>query len=322
MADLYLIWTIFGRMDAASRFARLADRVEGLRELLRRIPRSRLIREWSSLAFEEVVASCALAGARLDEHELRALVERGIAAGEHRFRDYTIAAGYADAARSVAAAEPRRNRPFIRTDEIVELHARATRFQPEARSGAWRTTTAETLQSGVVPPPFWLVPREIAAFVTRFAPGPRPDTSPILYVAEAHERFARIHPFEAGNGRVDRLLANLLLRRLGLPPFIVRRRDAVRYRAALARADARDLWPLALVIARSVLEGLLRLTADGELRPLASFARGPEREALYKAAQRNRLQTVRRGATILTNEAWIADYRGSRGKRGRPARTR
>ncbi len=311
---------IFDQMDASVRFARLAPQIEALRELLRRLPRSRrLLREWSSLAFEEMVASCALAGARLKEHELRALLERGIAAGEHRFRDYAIAAGYADAARLVAAGEPRRNRPLIRTDEIVELHARATRFQPEARPGAWRTTTAESLESGVVPPPFWLVPREIAAFVTRFAAGPRPEASPILYVAEAHERFARIHPLEAGNGRVGRLLANLLLRRLGLPPFIIKGRDAVRYRAALARADARDLWPLALLIARSVLDGLSRLTADVELRPLASFARGSEREALYKAAQRHRLQTVRRGATILCSEAWIAAYRGSRGRRGRPS---
>jgi hypothetical protein len=54
---------------------------------------------------------------------------------------------------------------------------------------------------------------------------------------------------------------------------------------------------------------------DDELRPVAAFAVGAERAALYKAAQRDRLQTVRRDSALLTTATWIADYRASRRER-------
>ena len=270
-------------------------------------------RESEAIAFEEIHASCRQAGALLDEHALRALTERGLALGDRPLREYLIASGYADAARFVQTAEaPRPDQPLLRQDEIVELHARATRLLPEARPGAWRVTTSGALHSGMVPPPFWLVPREIAAFVDRFGRVPPERDSPLLFVAEAHERFTRIHPFTAGNGRVARLVTNLLLRRLGYPPFVIRAAERRQYRAALAKADARDPWPLAMFLARSILAGLTRLAAASgsreALRPLAEFARASGREALYKAAQRHRLRIVRKGRSLLTTAEWVNEY--------------
>jgi Fic family protein len=219
-------------------------------------------RESEAIAFEEIHASCRQAGALLDEHALRALIERGVALGDRPLREYLIASGYADAARFVQTAEaPRPNQSLLSQEEIVELHARATRLLPEARPGAWRVTTSGALHSGMVPPPFWLVPREIAAFVDRFGRVPPERDSPLLFVAEAHERFTRIHPFTAGNGRAARLVTNLLLRRLGYPPLLIGDAERRRYRAALAKADARDPWPLAMFLARSILAGLTRLAA-------------------------------------------------------------
>jgi Fic family protein len=270
-------------------------------------------RESEAIAFEEIHASCRQAGALLDEHALRALIERGVALGDRPLREYLIASGYADAARFVQTAEaPRPNQPLLSQEEIVELHARATRLLPKARPGAWRVTTSGALHSGMVPPPFWLVPREIAAFVDRFGRVPPEPDSPLLFVAEAHERFTRIHPFTAGNGRAARLVTNLLLRRLGYPPLLIGDTERRRYRAALAKADARDPWPLAMFLARSILAGLTRLAAASgsreALRPLAEFARASGREALYKAAQRNRLRIVRKGRTLLTTAEWVNAY--------------
>ena len=214
-----------------------------------------------------------------------------------------------------------RRRSFLRLEEIVTLHSLAARREPEALPGTWRQTTAPAFASGSVPPPAWLVPRDMAAFAERVGVGPQGGRHPIAWVAETHERFARIRPFTKANGRVNRLLSNLLLRRVGLPPFAARGRTAERYLAALKRADSRDPWPLAIVFARAVLESLLRLTAanggDTDLRPLAAFASGAERAALYKASQRGRLRTVRRGGALLTSTAWIAEYEGSRSSRGR-----
>lgn len=72
------------------------------------------------------------------------------------------------------------------------------------------------------------------------------------YVVEAawlHHRFAQIHPFQDGNGRVARALAMLVCLRGGGFPFVVKNRDKVSYIAALRAADAGDLEPLVRLVA-------------------------------------------------------------------------
>ena len=306
-------------MDGETAFRRIAAAVAHSAARVAKLASAGVTREQAALVLDEIHASSTLAGARLDRDETSALVERGLALGGRPFGDYAIAAGYGGAARMVAAAEPVREHRLIRPGEIVALHALATRYDERAVPGAWRVTTAAPLRSGIVPPPFWLVPREVAGFVRRFGAGVVSGEAPVLFVARAHEAFTRIHPFAAGNGRVARLLANLMLRRLGLAPFILEPSGAARYRKALFRADAGDLWPLATVIARSVFASLTRLEAaakPSDLRPLSSFARGAAREVLYKAVQRDRLRAIRRGRALFTTRQWIDEYRNSTGAAG------
>lgn len=75
--------------------------------------------------------------------------------------------------------------------------------------------------------------------------------------ARFHHRLVAIHPFPNGNGRHARLMADLLVERLGQPRFTWGRRSLVDasetrqgYIAALQAADARDIAPL-LAFARS-----------------------------------------------------------------------
>jgi Fic family protein len=72
-----------------------------------------------------------------------------------------------------------------------------------------------------------------------------PD-NPILRAAALHAWMTHIHPFEDGNGRVARLLANLTLARAGLPPAIVKARtQRTDYLDALAVSDeGGDIMPL------------------------------------------------------------------------------
>ncbi|MBL8391998.1 MAG: mobile mystery protein B, partial [Candidatus Accumulibacter sp.] len=72
-----------------------------------------------------------------------------------------------------------------------------------------------------------------------------------------HHRLVAIHPFANGNGRHARLLADLLVVRLGQPRFTWGSRNLVdagatrqAYIAALQAADTRDYAPL-LAFARS-----------------------------------------------------------------------
>ena len=72
-----------------------------------------------------------------------------------------------------------------------------------------------------------------------------------------HHRLVAIHPFPNGNGRHARLMADLLVERLGQPRFTWGSRSLAdesetrqRYIAALQAADRRDIAPL-LAFARS-----------------------------------------------------------------------
>ena len=76
----------------------------------------------------------------------------------------------------------------------------------------------------------------------------------IIKAAAVHAWIAHIHPFDDGNGRIARLLANMVLAREFMPPLILRNKnDRARYIDALAFSDeAGDLSRLILVFCRSL----------------------------------------------------------------------
>ncbi|MBI2669102.1 Fic family protein [Candidatus Woesearchaeota archaeon] len=65
------------------------------------------------------------------------------------------------------------------------------------------------------------------------------NVHPLQLAALFHGRFEKIHPFEDGNGRVGRLLINIILLSYGYPPLIIRKTQRVRYFHALDAFDQR-----------------------------------------------------------------------------------
>lgn len=65
-----------------------------------------------------------------------------------------------------------------------------------------------------------------------------PKIHPSVLAAIFHHRFVAIHPFDDGNGRLGRILMNLILMQKGCPPAIVKLKDRDDYYVALNNADA------------------------------------------------------------------------------------
>lgn len=63
------------------------------------------------------------------------------------------------------------------------------------------------------------------------------DVPPLQRAALFHGKFEKIHPFEDGNGRVGRLLINIILLNHGYSPLIIRKTQRVRYFHALDSFD-------------------------------------------------------------------------------------
>lgn len=295
----------------------IAARIDALAAIVRAAPPAAALRDaFAALRLEEVLSSSRLAGARLDLTEVRALLDRGRALGGHRLDEYLTVRGYSDAA-AWAAQQGTRRAP-VTTDDLRTLHRLTVRGLADD-AGAWRTRTVPPLADGTVPPPHWLVPFETETYVGRLALG-ADDPAP-LALARAIARLVRLQPFPSGNGRVARLVANLLAYRRGLPPVVLDSRARRGYAAAVRAALAGDPEPLARVIGIALARGLERLRDAVEpaeaLEPLTAFGSA---DRLYKAAQRGRLRVVRRAGRLYSTASWVAAYssKGSTGSLAAP----
>lgn len=84
----------------------------------------------------------------------------------------------------------------------------------------------------------------------------------ISLLAWFQHRFVWIHPFKDYNGRLARLLTNLLALNIGLPVLEIRaetEKDRKRYIKAIKAADEHDLSKLEKLIAKALKESLEKL---------------------------------------------------------------
>ena len=92
---------------------------------------------------------------------------------------------------------------------------------------------------------------------------------PEVEAAWLHHRFAQIHPFQDGNGRVARALATLVMIRAGWFPLVVTDAGRPDYIDALELADTGDLSPLVRLfsgIQRRAFEGAMSTAREAMAR--------------------------------------------------------
>lgn len=83
-----------------------------------------------------------------------------------------------------------------------------------------------------------------------------PDLHPLVFSVEFHYRFIRIHPFDDGNGRIVRLLMNLVLMQKGFPPVIVKAKDKEEYFRSLQQADSGNIEPFYIFVGNQLTNSL------------------------------------------------------------------
>ncbi|MEM8526063.1 MAG: Fic family protein [Bacteroidota bacterium] len=83
------------------------------------------------------------------------------------------------------------------------------------------------------------------------------DLHPLIFAATLHYEFVAIHPFDDGNGRMSRILMNLVLMNKGYVPVILpneRKKDD--YFPALEKADAGDLEDFIVLIGEELIRSM------------------------------------------------------------------
>ena len=79
---------------------------------------------------------------------------------------------------------------------------------------------------------------------------------PVVIAALFHHKFVEIHPFDDGNGRLSRILMNLILMQKDYPPVVIKNDDRQNYYSLLSQADVGDDQPFVEYIADRMLTSL------------------------------------------------------------------
>ncbi len=133
---------------------------------------------------------------------------------------------------------------------------------PAKQRGKLRTVPVHIGIDSVQFPPPSLVKGMLDEFCRKFPTlEADPKYDPILKSADVSYRFASIHPYVDGNGRISRLLMNLVLWAYSYPPVYLKadKKGRHKYSQALKRANRGDLKPLACLIAMALADVYSRL---------------------------------------------------------------
>jgi len=130
----------------------------------------------------------------------------------------------------------------IRETDIRSLHSLIVKSERDLSPGEYRKVGVIISGSEHRPPEPLEVPLRMEALVAWITANS--DKDPIMLATIAHHELAAIHPFKDGNGRVSRLLMNLILMKNGYPISNIRREDRPAYYDALSFADVGMYEPL------------------------------------------------------------------------------
>jgi Fic family protein len=269
--------------------------------------------------------STALEGNTLTLYETRLVIEEGLTVGGHPLREYIEATNHAEAVdllmRLADSTQP------ITLDAILELHRLVMQGLVDD-AGTLRTRVVAIHGALIALPRPAEVPELLAGWVAALPPVTAADL--LIQAAVSHYQFEAIHPFSDGNGRVGRLLLNLLLLRAGYPPALLLRQWRGSYLRALQGGNMGVYTALVNLVGRAVehtfdlyLE-VCDAPAHDPYIPLRALAAGSGYSVNYLGllVRRGHLAALRRGGRWFSTPAALAQYqaevREGLRPRGRP----
>ncbi len=253
-------------------------------DALRPIDREQELRILQKFRLDWNYHSNALEGNTLTYGETRAFLLHGITAQGKPFRDYLDMKGH-QAALEQLEEVVRQQQPLTEADirelhkilliEPYEMPAITLNGTPTTRRvaiGQYKTVSNSVHTStGAIH--FYASPEETPARMGDLMAWYRQVLAegalhPLLIAATFHFRFVAIHPFDDGNGRMARLLMNLILMQAGYVPVIINTNSKGEYLLALEAADAGELEPFIGLIGHNLLQSLALFLRGAQGKPI------------------------------------------------------
>ena len=256
--------------------------------------------------------SNAIEGNTLTQGETRIFLLHGLTAKGKPLRDHLDLKGH-DEAIDYMAAVIRQNDPLTEA-ALRELHKLLLGKEPYRVPA--QTSDGQATRKEIVPGRYKVQPNHVETVTGKVHYYATPEETPaqmhslmdwyhqvenesklhsLVVATEFHHRFTAIHPFDDGNGRMARILTNLMLMRHGYPPLVIKREDREAYLYALAQADEGDLGDLLAFFANTLTEAMqlyLRGARGEDIGELGDF---DKRIALLTQQLESEEETAQKG---------------------------
>ena len=233
------------------------DRLKRELDKLRPLPDDVVGRIKQKLRLDSNYHSNAIEGNSLTLGETRSLILHGLTAHGKPMRDHLDIEGHDEAVKAIEDAVKRNealNEVFIRNlhkmllKEPYEIDAITPDGQPTKRLisiGDYKTqpnnVRTSTGEIYYFTPPEQVKPA-MSDLIDWYRKNENEGEHPIVIAATFHYRFVRIHPFDDGNGRMARLLMNMILIKHGYTVAIIPIEEREQYIKTLEQVDkAEDL---------------------------------------------------------------------------------
>lgn len=260
-----------------------ADRLQSEIEAVRPISTDQEARVFQKLRLEWNYHSNAIEGNSLTYGETKAFIMHGLTAKGKPFKDYLDIRGH-DQVIDVLA-DIVRSKEELTESAIREIHKillvepyqsqaitpdgiRTTR---QIEIGKYKTTPNHVLTS-TGQTHFFASPEETSARMAELVIWYRKERDdgamhPITLAATFHHQFVAIHPFDDGNGRMARILTNLILMQSGYLPVVLKLDKKSEYFLALEKADVGEIEDFVIFVAQALIESenVFLRAARGEL---------------------------------------------------------
>ncbi len=247
-------------------FKELAGRVKTMRREGRLSPVV-LDRIRKYFRIKNIYHSNAIEGNLLAVGETRTVVEEGLTITGVPLKDQAEARNLSHALDYLETIV--KNDQPIREVDIRQIHKLVLEGISE-EAGKYRSKPVEISGSDYKPTNPESIPVAMAELGDYLAKISNPESADLgslngLIVASVtHTWFVTIHPFIDGNGRVGRLLLNLILMRYGFPIAIIAKEDRIRYYDALEQSQSSDLTAFISLISECISESLEEYEAAAE----------------------------------------------------------
>lgn len=198
-------------------FAQLTE-LKGFLDDFRPLNPAQVIKLQEAFDVEYTYNSIRIEGNRLSLQETHLVVNKGLMVAERSFRDHLEAVNHHEAIAYIR--EIAESGKLFDEQVLRQVHALVLHGIDRDNAGRYQSLPVQITGSSHEPPQPYLVPKLMEDLFISYEEE-KDQKHPAALAAHMHERLVTIHPFRDGNGRMARLVMNLLLLRHGYPIAII-----------------------------------------------------------------------------------------------------